>query len=182
MDLADASPEFSALREQPEIGVAARQALVEVERARAACLAPDGGCEVLRCVRLCAVNGVALPQWLGDEFARLHELVVSAEAGTWSDAFGTYWPRGTHLSKERQRMSLRPKVHARVWGMVRDQPARPINRDLFEEVGEAKDIAVSGAVAERLYYESLSVGALNIAAWRESELASPCQSRNSAKF
>lgn len=137
---------------------------LELDRLREACLAADGGCAVMRCVWLCALHGLQMPQWLRDPFIRNYNRVSDAHVATWDEAFGRPWPRRTRLAMVRRRRSEQLRAHEAVWALLRTDPRRPVNRDLFEEAGEP--IGYSGAQAERLYYAAVSDGMTNLAAWK----------------
>lgn len=152
--------------------LAAAQVLAELDDLHAECGGDRAGTAVLQALRLCLVHGVATPEWVRRDFIRRVDLVTGARVAGWSEAFGRYWPRGTRLAAERRRLEMMPKVHAEAWRLVSQNPAgRPINRLLFDEVGEARGISMSGSAAEDLYYCALAGGALNLATWRRSALA-----------
>src|SRR5689334_13330050 len=93
----------------------------QVKSARALCESVGGGCEVLRCVRICIANELSLPSWLSREFLRRHELVATAELGSWDSAFGQPWPGGAkRLEASRERLRLRKVIHRHVWRLAFD--------------------------------------------------------------
>ena len=141
-------------------------ALAELEGMREVCQRTDGGCSVFQAIALCAVLDVAMPGWLGAEFVRRRARVTGAEVLTWDEAFGSFWPLWTRLSDERRNILLRNRVHAAVWTLIGQEPDRAINRGLFNEVGKMQGIHLSGAAADRRYYEALAAGALNVNNWR----------------
>ena len=140
--------------------------LAELEGLRERCLSPDGGCDVLRAVSVCALHGLVMPPWLADAFVARRARVADAFVGSWDEAFGRPWPKGTKLALVRQKRLLRSRVHAAVWKAVDEDRSRPIKRILFDEIGEQPGICKSGATTERLYYEALAQGAVNVADWR----------------
>jgi hypothetical protein len=146
--------------------LAQKQAASQVMKDRDACLAPDGGCAVLHCLSICLANDLTPPKWLRDAFIQRHSTVVNAQGASWDDAFGRPWPTRTRLASERQAMRLKKVIHAAVLNLVRNDPALPIKRDLFERVGEMPGIHKSGATVERLYYKALSDGLPNVAQLR----------------
>lgn len=139
--------------------LAQHQAALQVLAARGACLAPDGGCEVLRCMAVCMANRLSVPGWLADAFVGRHARVVDAEVGTWDETFGAPWPPRTRLAEVRKRRRLRKAVHAAVFERVQNEPELSFTRlALFDPVGEQRGINVCGRVAEDLYYEALADG------------------------
>lgn len=149
--------------------LAQHQAAQQVLAARSACLAADGGCEVLRCMALCMANGLSAPGWLADAFVGRHARVVDAEVGTWDEAFGAPWPPRTRLAEVRKRRRLRRAVHAAVFERVQNEPELSFTRlALFDPVGEQHGINVCGRVAEDLYYEALADGLPSAKAVRDS--------------
>ncbi|VTU29478.1 hypothetical protein H6CHR_03203 [Variovorax sp. PBL-H6] len=151
--------------------LAQHQAAQEVLSARAACLAGDGGCAVLHCLRLCLANALHVPRWLADAFIGRHSRVVDAEVCTWDEAFGRPWPPHTRLAAVRRQRQLKNKVHAAVWRLITEEPDVPIARDLFERIGEMRGIDVCGSTAEDLYYQALRDGAPSVAQVRAAQRA-----------
>jgi hypothetical protein len=139
--------------------LAQHQAALQVLAARGACLAADGGCEVMRCMAACMANRLSVPGWLADAFLGRHARVVDAAAGTWDEAFRAPWPPRTRLAEVRKRRRLRKAVHAAVFERVQRDPELSFTRSaLFDPVGELRGINVCGRVAEDLYYEALADG------------------------
>jgi len=148
------------------------EAMCEIAQRRSACLAPDGGCEVLRCMHLAMVHRLAVPNWLRDEFARRYALVAGAHVGSFDAAFGRPWPQRTRMATARRRIELCARIHRAVWKLVHADPTRRITRDgVFNEVGAHREVALSGGAAEKLYYVALRGGAVNVADWRDQLLA-----------
>lgn len=146
--------------------LAQRLAAQDVLRNRDVCLAVNGGCMVLQCLRLCAVNQLTPPCWLWDAFSQRHSKVTDAEVATWDEAFGRPWPAHTRLNAVRERRRLKIKVHSAAWKLAIQELGLAINRDFFERISEMPGIPKSGATVERVYYEALSDGMLNVALLR----------------
>lgn len=142
-----------------------------LEALRADCESPVGGCKVMEAVGLCASHGLQMPEWLSASFIRMRSRVVEGHVASWDEAIGRVWPARTRIAAARRRLVLRKRVHAAVWELVARDPTRGIGRILFEEVGERVDINTSGSMAERLYYEAVSAGCLNVAQWRRAQQA-----------
>jgi hypothetical protein len=141
-------------------------AYAELERLRS-----DGQANVravvMHCVALCFAHNLAPPAWLRQEFLGGYALVNDAHVGSWDEAYGRPWPKGTRLKSIRMRKRVKTRVHHEVFAMVAADMSRAIKRDLFEEVGEMRGIGLSGSVVEKLYYEATAEGALNVAMWRD---------------
>jgi hypothetical protein len=145
--------------------LAQHQAAQDVLRARSACVAPDGGCAVLRCLALCLANALTPPRWLADAFVARHAQVAEANALTWDAeaAFGRAWPAHTRLAVERRNLQLRRRVHDAVMRIALQEPEVSINRALFDRIGGLHGINVSGSQAESLYYAAVGAGATDAA-------------------
>ncbi|WP_395699943.1 hypothetical protein [Aquabacterium sp.] len=151
----------------------AEHAARAVEGLRDECLREADGGAVLKALHACLHNALPVPRWLADEFSRRVLRVTDACVGSWDEAFGRPWPKGTRLADVRTRRRQVGAVHAAVLQLASermpDGSFRPINRDLFEEAGERQGIHVSGATAERRYREALEQGLPNAvdlrAAW-----------------
>lgn len=159
-----------APREDATTGIAATD---ELGLLRGACAGPAGGGAVLDALRLVVLMLPVDLHWLRDEYLRRYGRVRGAHVGTWdhAEAFGRPWPSRTRLAAERRRMRLKSIVHASVWRLVRANPDIGITRTLFDQVGEARDVALAGAAVEKLYYATLKEGMLNIAQWRAAHRA-----------
>lgn len=151
--------------------LAQRHAAHEVLQNREACLAADGGCMVLECLRLCGANQLTPPGWLWDAFIQRHSQVTDAEVGTWDEAFGRPWPAHTRLKAVRERRRLKSKVHLAAWQLAVQEPGLAVNRDFFERISEMPGIPKSGATVERIYYEALADGLTSVALLRKKPCA-----------
>jgi hypothetical protein len=145
------------------------QAAREVSAARHICLTADGGCAVLACLQQCLANGLMPPQWLAHAYLARHARVSEALVSSWDQAFGPPWPARTRLATVRRHRALKKAIHAAVWQRLAEDPRQPINRDLFEQIGEMRGIDVSGSQAEKLYFDALAEGAPNALHLRETE-------------
>lgn len=141
-------------------------ALAELEACRAACESEAGGCAVMAAVAVCATHSLVMPRWLSDAFIRMRSRVVEGYVVSWDDAIGRAWPRGARPKDIRRLKLKKARIHAAVWNRVKTDPETPINRILFDEIGEIPGIDSSGSTVDRLYYQALKEGALNIAEWR----------------
>jgi hypothetical protein len=154
--------------DQPD-PLAQYQVAQEVLRSRQDCLEEDGGGAVLDAVARCMSSGLTAPKWLAEAFLQRHALVRAAEVGTWDDAFGGAWPKGTRLEVERQSIRLRRVVHAAVLRHLSADPTCPVNRKLFAAIGASDGVHASGSKVERLYYQALDAGMPNPVSTRRGE-------------
>ena len=145
----------------------------ELEQLREPCAGTFGGGKVLEAMRLIALQLPLDLHWLRDEYLRRYGHVKGAHVGSWdhADAFGRPWPSRTRLATERRRLRLKSIIHASVWRLVRENPHISITRSLFDQVGEAREVGLSGAAVEKLYYAAVHDGMLSIAQWREADRA-----------
>lgn len=143
----------------------------EVEESRTAC--ETDGCAVLASVGLCLEHQLPPPPWLVEAFLSRMASVTQAFALDWSspEAFGSYWPPRTRLETARRHIRLKQLIHGIVWRRVMTDPACSVGRLLFDEVGMEDGIYVSGAQAEKLYYEALADGRPNPVTHRKAGAA-----------
>jgi hypothetical protein len=153
--------------------LAQRQAAQDILRSRGACLAPNGGCVVLRCLSLCGVNQLTPPGWLWDAFTQRHNRVTAAEVATWDEAFGRPWKAHTRLEAVRERRRLKEKVHSAAWMLAIKEPGMAIDHDFFERISEMLGGHKSGTTMERMYYQALSDGLANVALLRKKSTTNP---------
>lgn len=130
-------------------------------------------------VAACMLAGEPAPLAVRAEWLRRFGRVRDAEVLSLDEAFGRYWPAGTHQQSARDRMRLPPLVNRYVFEAIQADPARAINRILFAEIGERPDVARSGSVVEGHYYAGIAAGLVNVQALRGPDGALP---RNSGEF
>ena len=105
------------------------------------------------------------------EFCRAFLKLRDGEAKGWDELLGRLHPKGARLHAIRTRARNLIAVHEAVFRIEQAALARgqwvPINRIMFDEIGERRDISLSGATVERLYYEAVNKhGRLNVAELR----------------
>jgi hypothetical protein len=89
-----------------------------------------------------------MPEWLRFAFVDAYESATGRyEIKSWNDAFGQPHPKGTQLEKEK----LRRRVIERVWALKVEDPERPIDRGLFEQIGE--ELGIPAGTIDGLYYD-----------------------------
>ncbi len=113
----------------------------------------EAGRELLWCVNVCLRHGIIAPEWLAGEFAKRFDAVFHADVGSWSDplAFGTPYPKGTHIAAVRKAAKNGPKVVSEVDAILKSDPQTPIDKYLFERVGAP--LGLGTTLTEELYYD-----------------------------
>jgi hypothetical protein len=148
--------------------LAQRAAAQEVQALHLACLAHDGGCKVLHCLKLCLVNELMPPSWLRDAFIHRYNQVPNADVKTWDEAFGAYWRPRTRLAKEKEKIYLKEAIYNAAWNLALSQPTLPIRRDFFDILCETHDFDMGASTVEGYYYECLREGRPNVLSLRST--------------
>jgi hypothetical protein len=91
-----------------------------------------------------------LPEWLRSEFLKAYEAHARFEIRSWDEVFDSPVPKSTQLEKEK----LRRVVIERVWTLKTEDPKRPIDRGLFEQIGD--ELGIPGSTIDGLYYDERS--------------------------
>ncbi len=109
--------------------------------------------EILWCVRVCLSHRIIAPEWLADAFSTRFDAVFNAEVGSWGDplAFGTPYPKGTHIAALRKGLKNGPKVVKAVEALLESNPETAIDKGLFQQIG--KPLGLGATLAEELYYD-----------------------------
>jgi hypothetical protein len=143
-----------------------RAAIEDIDASRAACLATDGGCVVLHCLKICLSNGLTPPAWLSGAFIQRFDRVVSADVKTWDDAFGSYWPPRTRLTLKSQKARIKREIYMAARSLALSNLTAPIGRDFFELLCEKHNFGKAASTVERYYYECVREGLPNLLALR----------------
>jgi hypothetical protein len=91
-----------------------------------------------------------LPEWLRLAFLAAYESRARFEIKSWDEVFDQPVPKGTQLEKEK----LRRLVIERVWALKTKDPEMPIDRGLFDQIGE--ELGIPGSTIDGLYYDERS--------------------------
>lgn len=114
----------------------------------------DGGHgkTVLEAISCCVTYGLVVPEWLADEFNRRYYSVARFDVGSWDDpsAFGRPYPKGTNLAALRKANKGFPAVWRAVNEELERFPETPIDKGLFEKIGEP--LGLGATLAEEYYY------------------------------
>ena len=100
----------------------------------------------------CLLMKRPLPEWLRLAFLHTYEAHARFEIRSWDEVFGRPVPKGTHLETEKQKAELRPLIILRVQALKTE--GRPIDKNLFEEIGT--ELGISGSTAGDIYYDERS--------------------------
>lgn len=106
--------------------------------------------ELLYCLHYCVVNGVPIPDWLKQAFERAYDDVHTYKVKSWDDVFGRPLKKGRQLKTERRKLEIAGPIWSRVHELHRAGRGRPIDKALFDRVGN--EFGISGTVAAELYY------------------------------
>lgn len=106
---------------------------------------------LLAAIRQCAQVDMVLPEWLARAFCRAFDNVVNCRAGSWDEAFGRPYPKGTKIGPLRKRMQDRWRVLHAFGEIKAKDPRRPVDVGLFEEIGER--LGFGATRAAELFYE-----------------------------
>ena len=99
--------------------------------------ANDGGA-VLEAVAQCAAHGLVMPAWLAMAYVARYQRVVTGQCRDWTDeaAFGHALPLGSNVAGVKARVTDGPWGYEVATELLSQNPQRPIDRGLYEEVGE----------------------------------------------
>jgi len=97
-------------------------------------------------IALCALTGQPLPRWAARAFRAGYEKVDSYEVGSWDEAFGKPYTRGTKLGAKRKEHLLRVDVYEAITEAMAGGVKTP---RVFDVVGAKFEIGSSKA---RDYY------------------------------
>ncbi|MBP8019396.1 MAG: hypothetical protein KAY82_05115 [Hylemonella sp.] len=110
------------------------------------------GFAVLSAVRLCGTHGLVMPEWLAYAFNSRYYAVATYRALSWDDpkSFGRPYKKGTNIKARQKALHLRHKVSIAIHDILASEPETPIDKALFERVGEP--LAIGATLAEEYYY------------------------------
>jgi hypothetical protein len=102
---------------------------------------------LLYAVHHCLLLKRPLPEWLRLAFLDAYEAHARFEIRSWDEVFGPPVPKSTQLEKEK----LRRLIINRVSELKAE---RPIDRGLFEQIGE--ELSMPGSTIDSIYYDERS--------------------------
>ncbi len=108
---------------------------------------------LLYAIHQCLLLKRPMPEWLRVAFLDACEAVERFEIRSWDGVFGRPVPKGTHLETERRNEQLRWTIIARVKTLKAEGP---IDKNLFEKIGQELNPPLSGTTVSQLYYDKRS--------------------------
>jgi hypothetical protein len=109
---------------------------------------------VLHAVAECAKHELVMPRWVIGSFLAHYRPVIHCEVKTLDEAFGTFLPKGAHLTAYRKAFKKGRPVHLEV--LRRSAAGEAIDSALFESIG--KEMGISGSTARDYHYNWLKKG------------------------
>lgn len=94
-----------------------------------------------------------VPEWARQKFVEAMLLNYQYAIRSWDEVFGPPVDKGTRLSDARRRQKLAPLVWHKV--CVRHEAGEPLNKELFEAVGE--ELGCGGTLAYELFDETRKI-------------------------
>ena len=124
----------------------------------------------MRAVAVCARQGLRLPDWLVDAFLTRFRAVAHLRVGSWDEAFGVPFPRGTQLAAKRRRFEARARVANVLTEFVQRHPELSVDDVYAAASAKVRDrgtgpvaeyagrLGVGRTEAQRLYAEAINLG------------------------
>lgn len=106
------------------------------------------GVAVLDAVAECFLCDLQPPAWLALAFLSRWRSVKHASVGSWDEAFGQPWPKGTQLARKRLVQENAVRAWLAAVRRIRADPGRPITKALWQEIGT--ELGFSATTAEEL--------------------------------
>lgn len=113
----------------------------------------QSGSALLEAITVIAKQGLVMPDWMAEKYIGCFQKIQRCEVGSLDKAFEHSPIPPKRLAALRRRNINLPRVSALLVQKIKEDPNRPIGKQLFEEVG--KIVGVSATVAEELYYEGI---------------------------
>lgn len=101
---------------------------------------------ILDAVSLCALDDLVMPEWLARAFLKQYRKVRHYHEKSWDGAFGKPHKKGTHLAAERKRQRLAIQIWNKAVDILRNDPSRPIDAELYGQAG--RDLGVEKTLAQ----------------------------------
>jgi len=90
--------------------------------------------ELFRAIRFCGEQGIPMPDWVVEAFAKAMNKWYSMRAKTLDEAFSVKFPKGKHLAAAKKQRKLKFAVYHEVMKAKRQQ--RAVDEKLYEEIGK----------------------------------------------
>jgi hypothetical protein len=108
---------------------------------------------LLYAIYRCLLMKRPLPEWLRLTFLHAYEAHGRFEIRSWDEVFGRPVPKNTQLDKQRRNAELRPLIIERVEAR---EAGTPIDKGLFEEIGQGLTPPLKGTTVSEIYYDERS--------------------------
>jgi hypothetical protein len=105
---------------------------------------------LLFAIHACLESRRPMPEWLRIAFFNACEAAEGFEIKSWDEVFGPPVPKGTHLKTEKRNAALRFLIVKRV------QAEKPIDKGLFDKIGQELNPPLSGTTVSEIYYDERS--------------------------
>jgi len=106
---------------------------------------------ILEAIHICSSYSLLLPRWCQTAFESAYEKVRGFEFKSWDDVFGRPHPKNEKNGAKYDEIQKGLPLYARVTKIKQNDPAKAIDRSLFEDVG--KEFGISGSLADQYYYK-----------------------------
>lgn len=112
------------------------------------------GYQLLNAISFIAEHGLVMPDWLAQAYLRRFRRVVNLEVATLDAAFGPLPRKGEKVIRNlKRRRELLPLLNEKLCTVIQEDPSRPVDKALFEEV--SKFFGIGATLAEELYREGV---------------------------
>lgn len=113
------------------------------------------GPALLAAISKIAKHRLVMPDWLASAYTARFAKLERLECGSLDEAFGPLpFGSGKRLAQLRRRRRLIPAVSRALIDALNVDPSRPIDTNLFEEVGQ--QLGIGHTLAEELYREGVT--------------------------
>jgi hypothetical protein len=112
--------------------------------------------QILTCLWWHFATKTPIPPWLEQAFLNAYNAKLELKIKSWDEVFGRPLKKGLQPTKEHRNKRIRVEIYWRVLELHNCGAGEPIDKGLFEAVGEEFDI--SGTVASELYYQEKADG------------------------
>ncbi len=106
---------------------------------------------LMEALYICSSSDLPIPDWAAKAYTKCFNQVRWAYVGSWDEAFGRPFEKGTHVAKIRRHDRLKVEVYIKLRRYLKNNPDVPIDEHLFELIG--KEVGISRSLANKLYYE-----------------------------
>lgn len=106
---------------------------------------------ILETIYICSLHSLLLPRWCQTAFGSAYRKVRGFEVKSWDNVFGRPHSKNVKIGAKYDEIQKGLPLYARVTKIKQNDPAKAIDRFLFEDVG--KEFGISGTLADQYYYK-----------------------------